>query len=223
LKALFVRSALRPASPEADLGSAAFEAVAAEGSANTYSTSHPVTKAALQVLANAHPRAVAFPELVAAACALTYPTPEMAESKVLLAREAEALGLNLLQGYTYDSSLIDVHAFAPRLAVMPGERPRAIASARFQALLGHSVTNPYHHQIHLDTLGWYLAPFLDGTRDKAALRELVLANKTLAIEKGGEELGDEAERRAWVEGRVEECLFQLAHLGLIEEAGQARA
>jgi hypothetical protein len=66
-------------------------------------------------------------------------------------------------------------------------------------LLGHSVTNPYHHQIYLDTLGWYLAPFLDGTRDRAALAALVLANKTLAIEKGGEEVPDEAERRAWTD------------------------
>jgi methyltransferase-like protein/2-polyprenyl-3-methyl-5-hydroxy-6-metoxy-1,4-benzoquinol methylase len=217
LKPLFVRAALRPTSPEADLASAQFDAFATEGSPNTYSTSHPVTKAALQVLADAHPRALPFPELVAQACARTYPAPDMAANRVLLAREAEALGLNLLQGYTYDSSLIDLHAFAPALAVAPGERPVALASARFQALLGHSVNNPYHHHIHLDTLGWYLVPFLDGTHDRDALAALVLANQTLAIERDGEALTDPEQKRRLLLDRVDTCLHNLAHLGLLME------
>jgi hypothetical protein len=53
---------------------------------------------------------------------------------------------------------------------------------------------------------------------QAALAELVLANKTLAIEKGGEEMGDADQTREYVLGRVEACWYPLAHLGLIGEA-----
>ena len=217
LKNLFVRAALRPTNPEADLTSAAYEPFATEGSANTFSTAHPVTKAALQVLANAHPRAVPFSDLVAEACARTYPDPSMAQSRVTLTREADALGQNLLQGYTADSALIDLHAFAPPLALTPAERPSALPSARFQAIFGRNVTNPYHHHIHLDTLSWYLVPFLDGTRDVAALVALVLANPSLAVEKDGQELTDPAEKPALVRDQVETCLHTLAHLGLLVE------
>jgi len=215
LRGLFVRSALRPTDPEADLSRAMFDSYMAEGSPNTYSTSHPVTKAALQVLANAHPRALPFTELTAQACALAYADPAMAQSRVLLAREGDALGLNLLQGYTYDSTLIDLHSFGPALAVLPGERPTALPSARFQALYSHNVANPYHHHIQLDTLSWYLLPFLDGTQDRASLAGLVLANQTLAIEKGGEELTDPEQKQAATLDKVDTCLHNLAHLGLL--------
>jgi methyltransferase-like protein/2-polyprenyl-3-methyl-5-hydroxy-6-metoxy-1,4-benzoquinol methylase len=217
LKPLWVRSALRPTNPEADLASTAFEAYAVEGSSNTYSTAHPVTKAALQVLANAHPRAVAFNDLVTQACALTYADPAIAQSRVTLTREADALGQNLLQGYTHDNSLVDLHAFAPPLALTPSDHPSALPSARFQAIFGRNVTNPYHHHIHLDTLSWYLVPFLDGTRDYDALVALVLANASLAVERDGQELTDDAQKPSLVRDQVETCLHTLAHLGLLLE------
>jgi methyltransferase-like protein/SAM-dependent methyltransferase len=221
LKALYVRAALRPVDPDADLTSTEFAAYHAEGSTNTYSTAHPVTKAALQVLANAHPRAVPFLELVSQACARIYADPTIAQSRVTLTREADALGQNLLQGYTHDSSLIDLHAFAPDLALTPAERPVALASARFQAVFGRNVTNPYHHHIQLDTLSWYLVPFLDGTRDAPALVALVLANPSLAVEQNGQELTDPATKPALVLDKVETCLHTLAHLGLLLETEPA--
>ncbi len=215
LKSLWVRAALRPVNPDADLSTAEYEAFATEGSSNTYSTAHPVTKAALQVLANAHPRAVAFTDLVTQACALTYADPSMAGSRVTLTREADSLGQNLLQGYTHDNALVDLHAFAPPLALTPSARPTALPSARFQAIFGRNVTNPYHHHIQLDTVSWYLVPFLDGTRDLAALVATVLANSSLAIEKGGEELTDETVLPTLVANQVDTCLHTLAHLGLL--------
>jgi len=215
LKQLWVRAALRPTNPEADLTSADYETFTTEGSSNTYSTAHPVTKAALQVLANAHPRALPFIELVAQACAQTYADQSIAHSRVTLTREAEALGQNLLQGYTHDNALVDLHAFAPAVALTPSVRPSALPSARFQAIFGRNVTNPYHHHIHLDTLSWYLVPFLDGTRDHAALAALVLANPSLAVEKGGQELTDATQKPALVADQVETCLYTLAHLGLL--------
>jgi methyltransferase-like protein len=215
LRRLFVRSALRPTDPAADLTRAMFDSYSTEGSPNTYSTSHPVTKAALQVLANAHPRALPFMDLVGQACALAYADPAMAHSRVLLAREAEALGLNLLQGYTYDSTLIDLHAIGPALATLPAQRPVALPSARFQSMFSHNVSNPYHHHIQLDTLSWYVLPFLDGTQDRESLTNLVLANQTLAVEKGGEELTDPDQKRAATMDKVDTCLHNLAHLGLL--------
>ena len=79
----------------------------------------------------AYPRAIAFDDLVARACARIYTEGDLATSKVILTREADVVGINLLQGHTSDSSLIDLHAHAPALAptANPGERP-ATASQR---------------------------------------------------------------------------------------------
>jgi methyltransferase-like protein len=198
-----------------DITGATYETFAAADLDSTYATAHPATKAAMLVLREAYPRAVPFDDLVAAACARLYPAGDLANNKVVLAREAETIGLNLLQGHMHDNQLIDVHAFAPHLAVHPGARPAALPSARFEALHGHNVTNAYHRPVGLGTLSWYLLPFLDGTRDLDTLVELVMANQTLAVEKAGEELSDPAVKRPLLRAQVASSLDSLARAALL--------
>ena len=217
LRRLFVRSPLQPVAAMPDITGATYETFGAADLETTYATAHPATKAALLSLHAAYPRALPFDDLVTAACAQVYPESALANSKVILAREAETIGLNLLQGHMHDSSLIDLHANAPPLAAQPGEMPVALPTARYEALHSRSVTNAYHRPVRLGTLSWYLLPFLDGTRGVDALVELVMANPTLAVEKAGEELSDPDVKRPLLRAQIVSSLDGLAHAALLRD------
>ena len=198
-----------------DIPGATYETFGAADIETTYATAHPATKAALVILHDAYPRAVPFNQLVAQACARIYPDGDLAASKVTLAREAETVGMNLLQGHIHDSNLIDLHAHAPAVTGVPDPRPVALPGARYEALHSRSVTNAYHRPVRLGTLAWYLLPFLDGARDLSALVELVMANQTLAVEKAGEELSDPDVKRPLLRAQVSGSLDGLARAALI--------
>jgi methyltransferase-like protein/2-polyprenyl-3-methyl-5-hydroxy-6-metoxy-1,4-benzoquinol methylase len=215
LRRLFVRSPLQAVSAVPDITGSSFETFGAADMESTFATAHPVTKAAMLVLQAAYPCALRFDDLVAAACARVYPQDDLSHSKVILTREGDILGRNLLQGHTADNNLIEFHAYAPRLATAPGDRPAALASARFEALRSRSVTNAYHRPVRLGSLSWYLLPFLDGTRDLAQLVELVLANQSLAVEKAGQELSDPDVKRPLLRAEVSSGLTALARAALI--------
>lgn len=215
LRRLFVRSPLQPVSATPDIAGVGLETFGAADMDSTYASMHPVTKAAMLELHDAYPRAVAFDDLIARACARIYLEGDLAHSKVILTREAEVMGLNLLRGHTADSNLIDLHAHAPALASAAGQRPAALPSARYEALRSRSVTNAYHRPVRLGALSWYLLPFLDGTRDVNALVELVMANQNLAVEKAGAELSDPDVKRPLLRAEVSSCLTALARAALI--------
>ena len=217
LRRLFVSSPLDAVAAVPDILGSGFETFATPDQETTYASAHPVTKAAILELHAAYPRAVAFEELVARACARVYPEGDLARSPVILTREADVLGINLLQGHTADSNLIDFHAYAPPLAstAEPGARPAALASARYEALRSRSVTNAYHRPVRLGTLSWYLLPFLDGTRDVDALVELVMANQTLAVEKAGAEMTDPEVKRTLLKAEVASSLTGLTRAALM--------
>jgi methyltransferase-like protein/cyclopropane fatty-acyl-phospholipid synthase-like methyltransferase len=225
VRPLWVRSELRPASPSPDVTGTTLETFAA-GSANAetgeptrLAVSQPVTKAALVLLAEAWPRALPFEALLDQACSRAYAGQAVADSPVVRAREADGLALNVLQGFAHQHTVIELHAFGPRLARQPGEQPLASPVARYQATLQHTVTNAFHQTIRTGSLSWYLLPFLDGTRDRAALAELIVANPNLAMEQDGKELTglDPTARRAIAREKVEECLRGLAEVGLLVE------
>jgi SAM-dependent methyltransferase len=65
---------------------------------------------------------------------------------------------------------VQLHAHAPGLVTMPGERPVASAVARAQLESSETVTNLRHEAVRLDDeIARRLVPLLDGTRDRAAL------------------------------------------------------
>ena len=74
---------------------------------------------------------------------------------------------------------VQLHVHAPNLATSLGNRPRASAVARVQAARGKAVTNLRHFQVDLDdALALKMLPFLDGTRDGAAVAKAVGAPRT---------------------------------------------
>ncbi len=215
LRTLFVRSHLQPLSEAPDIAGAKLETFGAPDLETTFSTAHRATKAALLILQAAFPRAIPFGELLAEACARVYPDGDLARSPAMLTREGDIVGRNLLTGYTHDSRLIDLHAHAPALAAVPGERPAALPSARYEALRSRTVTNAYHQPVHLRPVAWNLLPFLDGTRDLAALVELVLDNPALAVEQAGEDALTPEDQRARLRAEAVSSLTDLARSALI--------
>src|SRR5207248_2961682 len=71
------------------------------------------------------------------------------------------------------SDLVEFHAHAPRLVQQAGERPAVSPVARRQARVGRAVTNRLHATVQLNDLERQLVAHLDGTRDRAALVEVL--------------------------------------------------
>ncbi len=217
VKQLFVAANLKPPEGGPNLQTAELETFTNPAGDSTVGITQPVSKAALTILRAAWPRSLAFGELLAQACRAVYADPALADNKVVRAREAEALGLNLLKTHLHNGDLVAFHTYAPRLAFALPERPVASRSARYEALLGATVTTAYHQAIRLNDLAWQLLPFLDGTRDQTALVEVVTRNSAIVLDNDGQEVHDLDLKRAAAVPRVAECLELLRQLALIVE------
>jgi methyltransferase-like protein len=127
-----------------------------------FTTSDPALRAVLCRLSESRPAAVPFAELAA------------------VAGRTDGLAQSLLQLYLGD--IVMLHLHPPVLTAQPGPRPTASPLARWQAARGADSIHDLRHRLAKpDPFGRYLLPLLDGTRDRAALVEL-LAAKSMAGE-----------------------------------------
>ncbi|HEV2846736.1 MAG TPA: class I SAM-dependent methyltransferase, partial [Thermoanaerobaculia bacterium] len=150
----------------------------------TFTVSHPPTKALLVALAETWPRPLAFAGLLARA------------GDLLGAEVEEGLAADILFSL-YGGGFLDLHMVPPRCTERVSERPEASPLARREATLGPFVTNQRRRVLKLDDdLARTVLLHLDGTRDRAALRE-VLAEEVregrLGIAKDGEPVQDPAQ------------------------------
>jgi methyltransferase-like protein/cyclopropane fatty-acyl-phospholipid synthase-like methyltransferase len=149
---------VRPTSPEPDVCStAAVEFRGDDGQSVT--TSNPLLKAALLLLCEAWPAAVAFEPLWAAAVRRAGTGAGDTRPEEL----AQAL-LDL-----YLSNMVVLHVYMPDFVLEPGERPLASPLARLQAATRSRVTNRLHMLIELEGVDRAVLRCLDGSRDRAAL------------------------------------------------------
>lgn len=220
-KGFYVVSRAKPVSPEPDVQSAAVEEFRGHDGA-TLSTDHPVSKAAMLCLAQAWPQSLAFDQLLSAARARLEQeggTPAAGNGDL----DAQVLGTNLLKGFGYSQSLVELHVYAPSLAVTAGDCPVASAVACFQAQSAGQVTNLRHERVNLDGLDRFLLQRLDGSRDRVALLELLLAGPVaqgiLTLQRAGESPGAAGERELLAE-ELERRLQGLARAGLLVTPGQ---
>jgi Predicted methyltransferase regulatory domain len=117
----------------------------------TLSTSDPVVQRALAILEERWPAATWIRDL---------------------APEGDRAGLCEALLGMYGMDLLHLHAYLPPVTPVPGERPRTSALARHQAGAGERATSLRHTRVLLeDDLDRRLVALLDGTRDRAALRE----------------------------------------------------
>jgi methyltransferase-like protein/2-polyprenyl-3-methyl-5-hydroxy-6-metoxy-1,4-benzoquinol methylase len=179
----------------------------------TFATDHPVSKAALLLLIANRPRAIAFNELLDEARARVKGNSNSRE------RDAEVLGVNLLRAFTYSGTLVNLHTYVPPVTSQPSEKPVASRIARYQAPSMDRVTNAYHERIKLEPFGIFLTPYLDGTRDRAALNDLLLngpiARGELSVQREGQAVTDPQGIRSALAEEVDELLRWLAFAGVL--------
>jgi methyltransferase-like protein/SAM-dependent methyltransferase len=172
LRELYFASQARPQALESEQRAGVvtkFEAP--DGAVLFLSNKRPVTKEAMHCLVERWPQAIHFDALLKAVHARVGPPPDAAA----VARNAQALSEHLLAGYRYSVNLVEPHSYAPPIVAEVSERPVASAVARFQAQRYPQVTNLRHERVKLDAFNRYLLPYLDGSRDHAALADALLA------------------------------------------------
>ncbi|MBO0697047.1 MAG: methyltransferase regulatory domain-containing protein [Zavarzinella sp.] len=162
---LAAASPARPSNEKPDVRSTEPEKFEVASGA-TVTTSQPIFKAALVHLNRAWPQALPFDALRAAARSAVGGPADPADSRVL----AECL-LNCYA--SAGGSLLELHAHAPQFAREPGERPVASPLARAQAAEGARVTNLRHENVLLNAVDRQLLTYLDGTRDRSTLANVV--------------------------------------------------
>jgi methyltransferase-like protein/SAM-dependent methyltransferase len=176
----YVGSPALPVSDEPDVNSSSIEQFRAPDHA-ILSTDHPVTKAAMLYLTRIWPQVVPFETLLAEACDRLNEVPHD------IAADAQILGANLLKAYGYSDNLVELHVYAPHFVVEVSERPVASPVARLDAEKRGPVTNVRHERVRLNEFSYYLLPYLDGSRDRAALLEIMERRGTQGRMEEGQE------------------------------------
>jgi methyltransferase-like protein/SAM-dependent methyltransferase len=198
-------SPIRPESKTPDVRSGAGETFRGDHD-RTFTVSHPPTKALLLALAETWPRPLAFGDL-------------HARANGLLEAEIEEDLLADMLFSLYCGGFLDLHLLPPHCTERVSERPQASPLARREAAQGPHVTSQHRRILRLDDeLARLLLLHLDGTRDRAALRD-VLAREVqegrLGIEKDGEPLRDPEKLGPYLDALVEQNLRKMAGLALL--------
>lgn len=177
----------------------------------TVTAKAPLTKAALAVLAETHPAALDFTELLARSqqwLAERRAAPiDVAAAEAQMA--ADALRL-------VGRGIVRVAMHPPRLVAVPSPQPVATPLARQQAAAVGVSACRLHHNIALKPLGRVVLPLLDGGHDRAALATAIRA----AHEQGAVHLKRQGERienpdQETLDRLVEQTLHELARDGLL--------
>lgn len=180
---------------------------------------HPLLKSALARLREVYPRSVPFDELPD----LAAPDFVSAESGPLRIRSADShdrdrADLGTMVFELYSKGLLELRVTPVRFRVDPGPRPVASPLARVQAESGRWVTNLRHEMITLSELECVLLPLLDGTRDHAALRDVLVERivaGSLVVERRGQRIADEAGARPVATEIVEDALARIGRHALL--------
>jgi len=128
----------------------------------TLTTNHPLSIAALEILAQQWPRAIHFTELMAAARRVLGHTS--ANPVGAGPQEVMALASTLLRAHGQSPQLVELHSFQPALVNRVSEKPVASKMARFEAETRTIVTNVWHDRVTLLPVQQRLVRLLDGTR-----------------------------------------------------------
>jgi methyltransferase-like protein len=185
-----ISSRARPVSERADLHSDRVEEFRSSPSVSV-STGHAVSKSALAYLGEVWPRSVPFEELQVTARARLAGNAVVVQDAAGYARDTRLLAENLLHAFT--ANVVQLHVHEPSFVTEPGERPRASGLARYQAGERSQVTNARQELVNLDPLSCHLLRHLDGTRDRAALVDVlarVVAENNIVLHRYGRPVSD---------------------------------
>lgn len=170
-------SRARPSSEDVNIADVQVEKFSGPDGA-VFATEHPVSKAAMVLLAQNSPKSIPFDQLLAEAAGLAG-----LGSEADMEAEALTLGANILRAYSYSSTLVELHVYLPEFVTTPGSRPMTSPVARWQAGRGIKVTNMRHERVELNDMACLLLGHLDGqhTRDDLLQDLMALHNKGVLV------------------------------------------
>jgi methyltransferase-like protein/ubiquinone/menaquinone biosynthesis C-methylase UbiE len=207
MPSFWITANARPMSASPDVTSDAIETFETPF-AGELSTGRPLLKTMLTQLAQVWPKPVGFQDL------WTEISERLAPASAGTADEVAGLLLKCFQ-----AGFVDLHSRLPVFAVAPGERPVASALARLEARDQTIVTNLKHHLVSVDVLPRLLLQACDGTRDRGALLELVLAEagsgELQLHDADGQRLTDPEKIREASAANLEPGLTKLANHALL--------
>lgn len=203
---LWVAASLRPSTPNPDIHSDALEQFDA---ANGWwgRTTHSVTKAALRILADRWPEALAFADLLRDAQNLLR---RKIEARGWPDEQAIVLGTDLLKFFA--AGLIELHAMPSPFTMRPGERPHASPLARHQLGHGTLVTNLRHESVNMHPNLARFTQLLDGKRSRDEVERIVT---DWAIVNASVTAGARVEPSRRVREDIAQALQQLAQFALL--------
>ncbi|MEP6997896.1 MAG: class I SAM-dependent methyltransferase [Betaproteobacteria bacterium] len=118
-------------------------------------TPHPISKAAMAVLAKHWPAPIPFSDLCAIAAARIGLTGDVDDA------QRTTLASDVLKSFCVGAA--ELHAVGPAFVIETGARPLASAVARLQAARGNHVTNMRHEVVALDNNDRRLLQLIDGS------------------------------------------------------------
>ncbi|GIK64994.1 MAG: hypothetical protein BroJett018_27880 [Chloroflexota bacterium] len=168
-----VSSMARPLGDELDIASVSPEKFGASDNA-TFTTDHPLSKAAFFYLSEVSPQSIPFRSLFIAARNILSEFEPQPEDAASINREAQILAANLLQAYSYSTNLITFSLTAPRYTTELSEYPTVSPVARYLARSSLLVPNIRHERVELDAISHFLLLKLDGTNNRVDLMNALL-------------------------------------------------
>jgi methyltransferase-like protein len=132
-------------------------------------TPHPISKAAMAVLAKHWPAPIPFSDLGAMAATRIGLTGDVDDA------QTATLASDVLK--SFGAGAVELHALGPAFVIEPGARPQASPVARLQAARGSHVTNMRHEMVGIDDADRRLLSLLDGSLQRAAIAAQTFAGQ----------------------------------------------
>lgn len=162
LYSMCVRSQAQPVQPTDETHTGMGQFKAKDGA--TLTTDHPVSQAAMEILAQVYPQALSFADLLRTARDTLPPAQRKPQPGKL--PDEVALAANLLRAHGYSNQLAQLHVHLPAFVTTVSERPVALPTARFEAATRTVVTNVWHERVSMQPVQLDILRLLDGTRTR---------------------------------------------------------
>jgi methyltransferase-like protein/SAM-dependent methyltransferase len=211
---LLVSGYVRPTSENPSILSRAVENFRARDG-TVMATDNPLLKLAFSHLSEIWPQAVSFNELADRMLAQVADVKDL-QGVCRSPGDTAALASELLDCYLV--RVVDLHVGAPRFVVEVSERPRASAYARLQTNARGGVTNLWHHLVDLNDFQLLTLRYLDGSRDRSALIDALMArvaDGSFNVAYEGKPIEDRDQLRRLLGDTLEPSLRQLARCALL--------